>query len=282
MNVMFRNVAKASLAIALAAGFAACSDDDENIGLDNGNNIAPAESVFKNGVPASVGNALISLNEKGQVAQIKSKSETVMFEYGSFSRANTYGVIMKVREVYDPNYGSDFYLKLNNQGFISYAYQEEYDNGEVEFEGEWWFEYNKDGQMTKFKHNDDGYNETYTLSYSNGDVTRINYIDEDAETAETIIEYTNDICPLPIANKGCIMLFEDALGLDIDEMGIAYYAGLLGKATKNLPMRKTETEVSHGYEFTEVTILNWAFNDAGLPISFWYDENEYSRINFSW
>lgn len=29
MNVMFRNVAKASLAIALAAGFAACSDDGE-------------------------------------------------------------------------------------------------------------------------------------------------------------------------------------------------------------------------------------------------------------
>lgn len=281
MKVLFKNLTKVSLAITLASSFVSCSDDDENI-LTDGTDVAPAASVFTNGIPTSVNGATIALNDKKQVVEIKSTNETVTFEYGSFSRSTDYSVVMKVREGSESNYGSDFYLQLNKQGFITYAYQEEYDEGDTEFEGEWWFEYNNAGQMTKFKHNDDGYAETYTLAYSNGDVTKVNYIDEDGETSEATIGYVNDKHTSLIENKGCIMLFEDALGVDLDEMEIAYYAGLLGKATKNLPMRYTETYESHGSEYTETYDFNWTFNNQGLPTSFQIGDYEWNSIKFTW
>lgn len=36
------------------------------------------------------------------------------------------------------------------------------------------------------------------------------------------------------------MLFDPTLGIDMDEMEYAYYAGLLGKATKSLPSSNEE------------------------------------------
>lgn len=281
MKVLLKNLTKVSLAITLASSCVSCSDDDENI-LTNGADVAPAASVFINGIPTNVNGATIELNTKGQVVKIKSANETVTFEYGSFSRSTDYSVVMKVREGSESNYGSDYYLQLNKQGFITYAYQEEYDEGDTEPEGNWWFEYNKAGQMTMFKHDDDDYVEKYTLAYSNGDVTKVNYIDEDRETSETTVEYVNDKHTSPVENNGCIMLFEDALGIDMDEMEIAYFAGLLGKATKNLPMRYTESYKSHGSEYTDTYDFNWTFNDRGLPISFQIGDDERSSIKFTW
>ena len=37
-------------------------------------------------------------------------------------------------------------------------------------------------------------------------------------------------------NKGCLIFFETGLGVDLDNLQNAYYAGMLGKATKHLPI----------------------------------------------
>ena len=48
----------------------------------------------------------------------------------------------------------------------------------------------------------------------------------------------------------------------MDEMWFAYYAGLLGKATKHLPLKLTHK--SGSYE--DITNFTWTLNANGFPI----------------
>lgn len=49
----------------------------------------------------------------------------------------------------------------------------------------------------------------------------------------TSIEYTSETQANGLENKGCIMLFDKTIDIELDELDLAYYAGLLGHATKN-------------------------------------------------
>ena len=79
------------------------------------------------------------------------------------------------------------------------------------------------------------------------------------------------------------MLFDETFDIDMDEMSILYYAGLLGKATKNLPM-KLVASWSDGDE-SSYTFF-WEFDSNSLPTKFWsqYNDNDYkdSEVDFSW
>ena len=57
------------------------------------------------------------------------------------------------------------------------------------------------------------------------------------------------------------MLFDKTLGIDMDEMQYAYYAGLLGKATKNLPVKLVDNE-------NDTDNFTWTLNSNSYPISF--------------
>ena len=54
------------------------------------------------------------------------------------------------------------------------------------------------------------------------------------------------------------MSFDVALGLDLDHLHGAYYAGMLGKATKHLPIYNMDKD-------NDKTTLDWTFNDNGFP-----------------
>lgn len=74
-----------------------------------------------------------------------------------------------------------------------------------------------------------------------------------AITKQCTIKYTDATVTTPIVNKGCIMMFDECFGIDMDELQIAYYAGLLGKATKNLPVANDDNT------------FTWTLNSNGLP-----------------
>ena len=59
------------------------------------------------------------------------------------------------------------------------------------------------------------------------------------------------------------MLFDYTLGIDMDEMQYAYYAGLLGKATKNLPVKLVDNDNEN-----RIDNFTWTLNSNGYPISF--------------
>ncbi len=285
-----RNFLKfASLAVVAIAGFTftSCSDDDEpnNGGGNTGSNI---EEIFEEGLPAAVDGATFTTNEKGQLTKIVDGTTNVTFEYGTFtppSRAHNFTVRMKERDSQNPNDGWDIYLELNKQGYVAYAYQYYLDvdvNDEYYEEGdeydEWWFEYNNAGQLTRLKRSES--NEEWKLAYSNGDVATVVKNEKDGDTRTYTFAYTNSEYKNVIANKGCLMLFDDNFQLEMDEMNVAYYAGLLGKAVKNLPVGYVRKGVEGGDEYTDEPVaFQWTLNSNGLPTKFW---DGYDLVTFTW
>lgn len=240
-------------------GFTSCSDDDNGPATPG----TTIEEVFPEGVPAQVGDSKIVKNAEGQVTKIQNDYETVEFEYGIFTRADNYQVKMTVTEKDYPEDGFVIYMQLNSDGFVSHALQV-YNDGD---EDTWDFGYNKDGQLNYLRRtdNDEDLFEITEMTYSAGNIVKVKEyetnkngeLDGDEGSSYTI-EYATSTSAL-IANKGAIMLFDDLFNIDMDEMGIAYYAGLLGKATKNLPILLKSDHSDYTYTY------NWTIDANGFP-----------------
>lgn len=250
----------------LCAGFTSCSDDDnpETIQPDvvTTENIKQnLSTVFPKGVPSQVGNDEIQLGSNGLVTRISSDDgDYITFDYTNLGSNNDYDIVMEISD------DCTCYLRLNNAGFIEYCMEQEEEKGEIETQ-EWWFEYNTSGQMTKMKRTEGG-NEIFTMTYTAGDITSVNYTDDEGEYNTSSIIYGDS----PIENKCGIMLFDYCFNVDLDEMIYAYYAGLLGTATKHLPVAISETY--------HTTHFEWTFDAAGRPTSL--SINGYTEHTFSW
>lgn len=262
----------------LALSFVSCSDDNDETTVITEPTV---ENVFSEGLPASVDGATFTTNEKGQVTKIVDGSDEFTFEYGTFSRATayTYNVLVTFSNTRYPEEGFEMYLQLNPQGFVKYALQVWDD--EEDGTDEWWFEYNEDGQLTHLKRTES--EDNFQVTYANGDITKVVQVDEDNDRSEYTFAYTNDEFKSVVVNKGNVMIFDDFFRIDMDEMGIVYYAGLLGKSTKNLPMGFTEkfTDGETGETENQSLSYHWEFNSDNLPTKFW-DYSEWDAVNFTW
>lgn len=285
---MNKYVKSISLAVILSAGFAftACSDDDgDELEVTTGAPVAnPVENVLPDGLPAKVGAATFTVNESGQLTKVVDRNKTMTFEYGTFapSRANNYTVLMKYRNSQYPEDDYDIYMQFNMQGYVSHAHQVYLD--EDEGVDDWDFEYNADGQLTRLKRTES--DDDFRITYVNGDITAVAQTDESGDTDDYTFIYTNDEHASAVANKGCVMEFDEFFDVDMDEMGWAYYAGFLGKSTKNLPMGYTRvskrTNESTGKVETETStkVYHWTFNADQLPTEFRRYVGE--TLTFSW
>lgn len=244
-----------------------CSDDDGNDDNKGGSGPTTEEpaavnplNVFTNGVPNIVGDLKITTNEQGLVVKIDNDGEITTFDYAASTRAGS-------TIDYDMTMVSDwyrFYIKLNAQGFIAYAYEEYLDDEEAEYD-EWWFEYNANGQLTKIKRSEGG-NEITTITYNaEGNITNVAMTDDEGYAQQTTINYTTNNIPTKIENKSGMMLFDDCFRVDMDEMSVAYFAGLLGKATKHLPLTATETN-NEGDVFQYS--FQWELDSNQMPVHF--------------
>ena len=255
---------------ALCLVMTACSDDNDGPEVST-----PAEptvdNVFTEGLPASVGGATFTTNEKGQVTKIVDGDDVITFEYGTFSRAAEYNVAMTYKDDNYPDDGWTIYMQLNSQGFVSHALQV-YEDDEYDTDT-WDFEYNADGQLTSLKRSEG--EDDFEITYSNGDIVKVTQIDEDADPDVYTFSYTNSKFTTPVENTCNLMLFDDMFEIDMDEMGIAYFAGLLGKSTKNLPM-------GVGYGDGDTEDYNWSFDSKNRPTKFGWGDYEWDTITFTW
>lgn len=261
------------MAIVSCMGFVSCSDDDkgEPNGGENGTEVVVNPSnVFTAGVPKQVGSMSITTDLKGIVTTMNDEEEDVKitFSYPSMNRAESYNVVMMVEKEGDKTI---FNLLLNDMGFARYCKEIDSD-GDIK---EWGFEYNADGQLVKMTRSESD-NGVCEIIYENGNIASVKEIHPDHEW---VIEYGSSL----IENNGCIMLFDETFGIDTDEMNYAYFAGLLGKATKNLPIRKVNLTDSGKGTYT------WTLNADGLPIkltSFYISsdgfENGSQTTEFKW
>lgn len=261
-----------------AASIASCSSD----GKDEPTPAAPVEpttgNIFANGIPTTVEGSTLTTNSKGQVIKIESGFKTYTIEYGNSSyEAESFDAKMSSNV---DEYGfTDVYFRINEQGFISYALQVETDTqGDEILKVEkdiYEFKYDSNGLMTYVFNGDD--DENFTITYTDGNLSKVEEREEDGDYVESTFFYTNDVVKTPYENKGNIMLF-DFWGINIDNLEILYYAGLLGKSTKNLPVGrdKVYNGEKDSYRF------NWKFNDNGFPTKFWVNDREYESFDLTW
>ena len=254
------------LAIALGAAIAltACSknSDGPDGGEDKGKVEVNPTKVFVNGMPKIVDGSVFTRDFKGRLSSIYNKEENVLiaFAYTS-SILGTKDVPNVVMTVTDGDERTVYNLFLNKDGFVKYCDEIDYEKkGNTPKTTTWNFEYNSDGQIIKAVESKDGVKTSSTIAYNDGDaVETVTMSEKDGkETDHYRIYYTSKKVTLPIENRGCIMSFDVALGLDLDHLHGAYYAGMLGKATKHLPIYNMDKD-------NDKTTFDWTFNDNGFP-----------------
>lgn len=262
----------AMMAVASCVSFVACSEDNENEPGGGGKVAVNPSKVFTAGIPKQVGTMSVTTNADGLVTSLRDTEDDVkvLFAYPEMSRTESYDVVMTFVE--EDEVFAECNMLLNNRGFVKYC--KELCDGDVE---EWWFEYNSEDQLTRMTRSEGG-NEVTEITYKDGNITHVKMLsEEDDDSSEYAIGYG---APL-IENKGGIMLFDVTFGIDMDEMSYAYFAGLLGKATKNLPAESVDPEYGDKETYT------WMLNAKGLPekmistVSYngWTDSEETS---FEW
>lgn len=254
------------LAIALGAAIALTACTKNSDGPDGGEDKGKVEvnptKVFVNGMPKIVDGSVFTRDFKGRLSSIYNREENVLiaFAYTS-SILGTKDVPNVVMTVTDGDERTVYNLFLNKDGFVKYCDEIDYEKkGNTPKTTTWNFEYNSDGQLIKAVESKDGVKTSSTIAYNDGDaVETVTMSEKDGkETDHYRIYYTSKKVTLPIENRGCIMSFDVALGLDLDHLHGAYYAGMLGKATKHLPIYNMDKD-------NDKTTFDWILNDNGFP-----------------
>lgn len=228
--------------------------------------------VFTNGMPKEADSMTIQTDDRGLVTGIKTKDETVSFKYDNIKTRVIVipNVFMKVER----NGDTTFYrMYLNNNGFVRGCMKEQNENTK---EDTWRFTYNDNEQLINIIHSADDYKE-FTLTYKDSNISEIETKTIVSQTTtrkkDTCkVAYTSDTTPTPIVNKGNIMLFNTTFGIDMGAIKYAYYAGLLGKATKNLPVQLID---KNGNKNT----FTWIVNSNGFPTAMTSGSHQYK---FGW
>ena len=227
--------------------------------------------VFTNGMPKEADSMTIQTDERGLVTSIKTKDETVSFKYfNTKTRAIVIpNVVMKVERNGDTTI---YRMYLNNNGFVRSCMIEQKENTKEE---KWRFTYNDNDQLINIIHSADDYKE-FTLTYKDSNISEIETKTIVSQTTtrkkDTCkVAYTSTATPTPIVNKGNIMLFNTTFGIDIGAMKYAYYAGLLGKATKNLPVQLINKS-------SNKTNFTWTVNSNGFPTAMTSGSHQYKFV----
>lgn len=275
-----------AMAVFTTVTFSSCgkSDDPNKGGTGDTRIKVNPKNVFTAGLPQSVAGMRIHKDANGLVKLINGEGGTVSFQYKDESRAIAPApdVIMTVESKEE---SSVYKLYLNAEGFVKYAthtttYRDtrlEPENGQAELS------YDNDGHLVSAKIKGE---ETWKWSYKNGDLVKAECIDaEDTNDVNlVVVHYTSDKVTSPIPNKGCLMLYDLIIPADIDELIFAYYAGILGKATKHLPVRCVGKDENDTAEI----LGSWKLNETGLPVSLKYIVRENAKIidedelSFTW
>lgn len=260
--------------------FSSCSDDDEN---EKTINTFGPKNVFTGDLPKTVGISSVKYNTEGLVEEMSNLYYKITFEYQTKLKSanDTKSVLMTVNDLEDPENSYTAVFEIGENGFASKALETYVDKTT----DTWEFKYNNDGQLNYMKRSE-GDNEITTITYTDGNITEVKMESDDKSEGSfsASIAYTSKAHPKGIENKGCIMLFDITFGIDMDEMESAYYAGLLGRATKNLPLTMTQT-YTYSDEPSSSNIYNfdWTLNAKGYPVKVNFEDEEYMDfIEFAW
>ena len=276
-----RMLATTLVMTALCLNFTACRDnDDEEI---PGYSIVNPSNVFTGKRIKAISGGSMTYDANGLLTKIEFEEGLVVFEYHNVTRSinQEHYITMKViNDKNTPDKETYIYdMELNEQGFVKYAEQTHLESeGNIET---YKFNYDSDGHLIYIE-SADGMGENPSIQYTNITYKDGNIIETSSSSSDEpgkithVISYTSDKVSKLIENKGSIMYFDETFDVDMDDFSYAYYAGLLGKATKNLPV-KCNSANSSNYEFA------WTLDNNGYPTKLVTDDGvSESDVSIEW
>lgn len=275
-----RKLFQLALMVTLTVGttmMASCSKDNSDEPeqkMVNGTDVNP-RNVFPLGLPKKISENVLTLNEKGQLVQFAEPNgdERITFEYKDVALGSTQAPQVILTETDEPD-KHVYELYLNRDGFVTHAKETHYSNDHIAGKATWDFAYNADNQLKDVKCSAD--KKHIVLEYQNGNVVKTTTTTAGKPTEVTTITYATASIR-PIENKTGVMLFGATLDADFDNLEAAYYAGLLGKPSKNLPLQSEKS----GNKATSKWTLDSNGNPTALDHSF-SNSSERFRTSFTW
>lgn len=275
-----RKLFQLALMVTLTVGttmMASCSKDNSDEPeqkMVNGTDVNP-RNVFPLGLPKKISEKVLTLNEKGQLIQLAEPNddERITFEYKDVALGSTQAPQVILTETDEPD-KHVYELYLNRDGFVTHAKETHYSNDHIIGKATWDFAYNADNQLKDVKCSAD--KKHIVLEYQNGNVVKTTTTTVVKPTEVTTITYATASIR-PIENKTGVMLFATTLDADLDNLEVAYYAGLLGKPSKNLPLQSEKSGDKATFKWTldgngNPTVLNYSFSNL----------SENFRFPFTW
>ena len=275
-----RKLFQLALMVTLTAGIAmmtSCSKDNSDEPeqkMVNGTDVNP-RNVFPLGLPKKISENVLTLNEKGQLVQFAepNSKDRATFEYKDVALGSTQAPQVILTETDEPD-KHVYELYLNRDGFVTHAKETHYRNDHIIGKATWDFAYNADNQLKDAKCSTD--KKHIVLEYQNGNVVKTTTTTAGEPTEVTTITYATASIR-PIENKTGVMLFGATLDADFDNLEVAYYAGLLGKPSKNLPLQSEKSGDKATFKWT----LDGNGNPTALNHSF-SNSSERFQISFTW
>ena len=275
-----RKLFQLALMVTLTVGttmMASCSKDNSDEPeqkMVNGTDVNP-RNVFPLGLPKKISEKVLTLNEKGQLIQLAEPNddERITFEYKDVALGSTQAPQVILTETDEPD-KHVYELYVNRDGFVTHAKETHYSNDHIIGKATWDFAYNADNQLKDVKCSAD--KKHIVLEYQNGNVVKTTTTTVVKPTEVTTITYATASIR-PIENKTGVMLFATTLDADLDNLEVAYYAGLLGKPSKNLPLQSEKSGDKATFKWTldgngNPTVLNYSFSNL----------SENFRFPFTW
>jgi len=281
--------------MSLCLGFIACDDNDENDDSVNTSIVVNPAKVFTGGLPKSVSGMSISQNKDGLVTSITTdEGEKAVFEYFPGTRAEASINSARITVTDEDGDITELNLQLNSDGYVEFCNSIDHAGTPDANEFTWKMKYDADSHLIEMRRSEGG-GEITNITYKDGDVIKTStryttdsdingdgVIDSNDEWKyQATIDYVTTGVTVPIKNKGCLMMFDELLDVDMDEMIYAYYGGMLGKATKHLPLAGHYTYDNSGN--TTEQNFSWTLNDNGYPTELLIgSEEENERYTFAW
>ncbi|MFC2378876.1 MAG: DUF4595 domain-containing protein [Segatella oulorum] len=276
MRKLFQLALMVTLTVGIAM-MASCSKDNSDEPeqkMVNGTDVNP-RNVFPLGLPKKISEKVLTLNEKGQLVQFsepKSKDRAT-FEYKDVALGSTQAPQVILTETDEPD-KHVYELYLNRDGFVTHAKETRYSNDHIIGKATWDFAYNADNQLKDAKCSTD--KKHIVLEYQNGNVVKTTTTAAGKPTEVTTITYAT-ASTRPIENKTGVMFFAATLDADLDYIEAAYYAGLLGKPSKNLPLQSEKSG--------DKVISKWTLDSNGNPTALdhsFSNSSERFSTTFTW
>lgn len=281
--------------MSLCLGFIACDDNDENDDSVNTSIVVNPAKVFTGGLPKSVSGMFISQNKDGLVTSITTdEGKKAVFEYFPGTRAEASINSARITVTDEDGDITELNLQLNSDGYVEFCNSIDHAGTPDANEFTWKMKYDADSHLIEMRRSEGG-GEITNITYKDGDVIKTStryttdsdingdgVIDSNDEWKyQATIDYVTTGVTVPIKNKGCLMMFDELLDVDMDEMIYAYYGGMLGKATKHLPLAGHYTYDNSGN--TTEQNFSWTLNDNGYPTELLIgSEEENERYTFAW